>query len=77
MHYEWAKLKNEQSFKAGILDSDERFFCHHKKNVIKPGERLPFSFSFKSNVTGIFYEEWTLKCEPPLIDPLAIIKFTG
>ena len=45
--------------------------------MVKPGERLPFSFSFKSNVTGIFYEEWILKCEPSLIDPLPTIKFTG
>jgi len=28
-------------------------------------------------VTGIFYEEWALKCEPSLIDQLPTIKFTG
>ena len=35
-----------------------------KKNVIKPGEKITFAFTFKSNVTGIFYENWALKCEP-------------
>lgn len=45
--------------------------------MIKPGERIRFVFSFLSKITGIFNEEWQLKCEPPCLQPLPNLKLTG
>ena len=59
------------------LDEEERFFCHHAKNVIKPGEKMTFVFSFKSSITGIFTAEWEIKCEPFTLNKLPIIKLKG
>jgi hypothetical protein len=30
-----------------------------------------------SKITGVFNEEWQLKCEPPAIEPLPNLKLTG
>ncbi|CAK77947.1 unnamed protein product (macronuclear) [Paramecium tetraurelia] len=56
---------------------EERFFCHHDQNVIKPGERIKFVFSFLSKQAGVFNEEWELKCEPPCLTQLPNLKLTG
>lgn len=45
--------------------------------MIKPGERIKFVFSFLSKVTGIFNEEWELKCEPPCTNDIPTLKLTG
>jgi hypothetical protein len=34
-------------------------------------------FAFMSKVTGIFYEEWELHCEPPSTKPIPRLKLTG
>ena len=34
-------------------------------------------FSFISKITGVFNEEWELKCEPPCITHLPTLKLTG
>ena len=38
---------------------------------------MDFSFSFKSSVQGVFYEEWEIKTEPFCLYDLERVKFTG
>lgn len=38
---------------------------------------MDFSFSFKSSVQGVFYEEWEIKTEPFCMYDLEHVKFTG
>jgi hypothetical protein len=56
IYYDWKKNILPKQFKRSYIDNEERFFCHHATNVIKPGEVVNFIFSFKSTVTGIFNE---------------------
>jgi hypothetical protein len=38
---------------------------------------MDFSFSFKSSVKGVFFEEWEIKTEPFCLNELEKVKFTG
>lgn len=59
IYYEWKRINGTRLSTNAIQDvNEERFFCHHEQNVIKPGERIRFVFSFLSKLTGIFTEEW-------------------
>lgn len=78
IYYEWKRIESVRKQPNSIQDTnEERFFCHHDQNVIKPGERIRFVFSFLSKTTGVFNEEWQLKCEPPCMQPLPNLKLTG
>lgn len=78
IYYEWKRINSSRLSLNSIQDiNEERFFCHHEQNVIKPGERIRFVFSFISKVTGVFNEEWNLKCEPPTRDSLPNLKLSG
>ena len=47
IYYEWKKNPIAKEFEKSYIDKEERFFCCHAKNVIKPGEVVNFIFSFK------------------------------
>lgn len=53
------------------------FYFHQRKNCIRPGQIMDFSFSFKSSVKGVFFEEWEIKTEPFCLNELEKVKFTG
>jgi hypothetical protein len=66
IYYEWKRKHGTRAWTYSLQDTnEERFFCHHEQNVINPGERIRFVFSFLSKVTGVFDEQWQLHCEPP------------
>ncbi|CAD8058113.1 unnamed protein product [Paramecium primaurelia] len=78
IYYEWKRIESVRKQPNSIQDiNEERFFCHHDQNVIKPGERIKFVFSFLSKQAGVFNEEWELKCEPPCLTQLPNLKLTG
>ena len=59
IYYEWKRKHGARKSQQALQDAnEERFFCHHEQNVINPGERIRFVFSFLSKVTGVFDEEW-------------------
>lgn len=37
IYYEWARLPRTRINPQAVLDESPKFFCHHDKNVIKPG----------------------------------------
>lgn len=78
IYYEWKRIDSVREQSNSIQDvNEERFFCHHDQNVIKPGERIRFVFSFLSKLTGVFNEEWQLKCEPPCLQSVPTLKLSG
>lgn len=77
IYYVWKKIPKQKHFEKSYIDKQERFFCHHAKNVIKPGEVINFIFSFKSGVTGIFTETWELDLLPKNLKPLPPIRLKG
>lgn len=77
IYYEWKKIPIDQLHKQSLPEVDEKFFCHHQKNVIKPGEQKKFVFAFLSKITGIFNQEMMLECEPPTVIALPKLKLSG
>eukprot|EP01015_Nassula_variabilis_P025021 TRINITY_DN4834_c0_g1_i9.p1 TRINITY_DN4834_c0_g1~~TRINITY_DN4834_c0_g1_i9.p1 ORF type:complete len:271 (-),score=46.03 TRINITY_DN4834_c0_g1_i9:60-872(-) len=77
VYYEWRKIHHDSSFQMTTSDKEERFLCHHDKNVLKPGETRRFYFSFISQIPGVFSENWILYSEPKTVQPLRPILLTG
>ncbi|KAL4481803.1 hypothetical protein ABPG74_007892 [Tetrahymena malaccensis] len=77
IYYEWKRIESDKFNNSTLSDPEQKFFCHHEQNVIKPGQSKRFVFAFMSKVTGIFYEEWELQCEPPTMHPIQRLKLTG
>ena len=51
--------------------SQGRVYCRHRTGVLLPGHIKEFSFSFRSNVAGIFTEKWILKTTPSLCNEIS------
>ena len=77
IYHEWKAYEKEKLNTQALDETSQTFYCHHDQNVIKPGESKKFIFAFLSSMTGIFYEEWYLKCEPPTQNPLEKLKLSG
>ena len=93
IYYKWRRVEIPIFYRQTIQDQEERFFCYYvspfygyhdayclllqNKNVIKPGEKKTFFFSFKSSITGVFNEEWALECEPALVSNLPNLQLSG
>jgi hypothetical protein len=77
IYYDWQRVESENKHLYTLKEFDQKFYCHHEQNVIKPGESKKFIFAFISKITGIFNEEWLLKCEPPTIQHLPNLKLSG
>ncbi|EGR28464.1 mycbp associated protein, putative, partial [Ichthyophthirius multifiliis] len=77
IYYEWKRIENEKQHSVSLQDPEQKFFCHHEQNVIKPGQQKKFIFSFMSKLTGTFYEEWEFKCEPPNQNQVKNLKLSG
>ena len=77
IYYEWVKLPRSRINSNAIYDEAPKFFCHHDKNVIRPGESINFVFSFLSHLPGIFIEEYEFKCQPAPTIPLPTLKLEG
>ena len=77
IYYSWKKMPKNKYFDKSYIDKEDRFFCHHSTNVLKPGEHINFIFSFKSNVTGIFTETWELNLIPKNLSAIPPINLKG
>lgn len=77
IYYEWVKRSRARINNNAIHDESPKFFCHHDKNVIKPGESISFVFGFLSKLPGIFIEEYEFKCQPAPTNPLPTLKLEG
>lgn len=77
IYYEWIKLPRAKINQNAVLDETPKFFCHHDKNVIKPGESISFVFSFLSKIPGIFIEEYEFRCQPESLLPVPVLKLEG
>jgi len=75
--YEWKKIIRGDFIPSKNSDGIQRFYCHYPRYTLKPGEVKTFIFSFRSEIPGMFNEEWELLTEPMLIEPAPILNLSG
>ncbi len=75
--YEWKRVERGDHLVSKKSDFVQRFFCYYPRSILKPGEQKAFNFSFKSEKTGMFNEEWELLTEPLLLNPLNNVALSG
>ena len=75
--YEWKRIERGDYIPSKNSDGVQRFYSHYTRDNLKPGESKPFIFSFRSEVAGIFNEEWELLTEPQLLYPAPILNLSG
>ena len=77
IYYEWRKVERGDYIEAKKSDGVERFFGITIRNKLLPKETKTFTFSFRSEELGIYFEEWEVVTEPALIKPLKVLSLTG
>ena len=75
--YEWKKIIRGDFISSKKSDGIQRFYCHYGRDFLKPGESRTFIFSFRSEIAGMFNEEWELLTEPQLIEAVPILNLSG
>jgi 3-phosphoglycerate kinase len=75
--YVWKKYTRPDFIKSKRNDFITRFYCHHCKGMLLPGESKRFVFTFISKKTGIFTEEWDLHTDPLVVKPIPQLILTG
>merc|ERR1712072_1666545 len=69
--YKWVKVESTPSLDTSLTGgahSQGQVYCRDRTGVLLPGHTKDFSFSFRSNVAGIFTEKWTLQTTPSLFN---------
>jgi hypothetical protein len=77
IYYEWRKVKRGDYIDAKHSDGIQRFFGITIRNKLLPKESKTFTFSFRSTLPGIFFEEWEVITEPMCIQPLKMLTLNG
>ena len=75
--YEWKKIVRGDFISSKKSDGIQRFYCHYGRDFLKPGESRTFIFSFRSDMAGMFNEEWELLTEPQLLEAVPILNLSG
>jgi hypothetical protein len=75
--YDWRKSQRGDYIPSKNSDFVQRFYCHYPRSILKPGESKIFTFSFRSERAGMFFEEWELLTEPLLIKALPVVNLSG
>ena len=72
--YEWVKLESTPALDpslTGGAHSQGQLYCRDRAGVLLPGHTKDFSFSFRSNVAGIFTEKWAINTTPSLFNGIS------
>ena len=77
IYYEWRKIIRGDYVEDKHSDPVRRFYCHHPRNILLPGQKKKFEFAFRSTTPGVFYEEWEIISEPMLTYPVSYIYLKG
>lgn len=77
IYYEWRKVEREDHILAKKSDGVQRFFGITIRNKLLPKQSKTFTFSFRSTVPGMFFEEWEIITEPALLKPLPVLTLNG
>jgi hypothetical protein len=77
IYYEWRKVERGDYIEAKKSDGVQRFFGITIRNKLLPKESKTFTFSFRSTVPGMFFEEWEIVTEPVCLQPLKVITLNG
>eukprot|EP00002_Diphylleia_rotans_P029913 TRINITY_DN6113_c0_g1_i3.p1 TRINITY_DN6113_c0_g1~~TRINITY_DN6113_c0_g1_i3.p1 ORF type:complete len:873 (+),score=209.41 TRINITY_DN6113_c0_g1_i3:53-2671(+) len=63
IYYAWERLANRSAFRKPV-DNLQRFFFGDTVGSILPGEKHEFTFTFKSERPGIFFDYWRFHTTP-------------
>jgi hypothetical protein len=77
IYYEWVFQNIPKLNPNSLKDPKPHFYCHYQPSVIHPSSEQVFSFSFYSEIPGIYVEEVALVCRPTPVTPLTPIKLKG
>lgn len=77
IYYEWRKVQRGDYIEAKHSDGVQRFYGITIRNKLLPKESKTFTFSFRSTVPGMFFEEWEILTEPRCLQPLKILTLNG
>ena len=69
LFYSWNKVTVEPILDQSLIGGSRgrgQVHCRDRSGVLLPGLTKEFPFSFKSNIPGIFSEEWELVTVPPV-----------
>lgn len=78
VHYEWRKVRRPDFIEASHTDQTRRFYCYNPPGTLKPGESRTFTFTFRSEKVGVFFEEWELVPDPHFaLNPLPLLCLSG
>ena len=78
IYYSWQKVPRTNHLQTRLSQSIQRFYFDTRGGVLLPGETLNFEFMFKSEMSGVFTEYWSLCTGPLLCGGRPIhIKLTG
>lgn len=64
IYYEWRKVERGDYIEAKNSDGIQRFFGITIRNKLLPQESKTFTFSFRSEKPGMYFEEWEILTEP-------------
>ena len=72
--FEWVKLEATPALDPSLTGGNSQSrkgILSYRTGVLLPGHIKEFSFSFRSNVAGIFTEKWILKTTPSLCNEIS------
>lgn len=75
--YEWKKIARGDYIRSKNSDGIQRFYCHYPRDILKPGESKTFIFSFRSEIPGIYNEEWEFLTDPELMERAPLLNLSG
>lgn len=77
IYYDWRKVERGDYIEAKRSDGVQRFFGITIRNKLLPKESKTFTFSFRSTIPGMFFEEWEIITEPVCLQPLKVLTLNG
>ncbi len=69
LFYSWNKVDSEPTLDQSLTGGPRgrgQVYCRDRSGVLLPGLTKEFPFSFKSNIAGMFSEEWEIVTVPPV-----------
>ena len=64
MYYTWTKAEVPSKLSRSSLGSSSKIYCQSTQGIILPGATTDITFSFVSELAGVFTETWVLSTTP-------------
>ncbi|EDV29676.1 uncharacterized protein TRIADDRAFT_52329 [Trichoplax adhaerens] len=72
IYFSWTNLPSDKSLDSILYGKAQRFYFNTGVDMIMPGQKMKFPFTFKSSNPGIFTETWCMNTKPTLCGGAAI-----